>query len=71
MSGDPVGVSLNGTVGVTNPGHAGANTPQGVARMTTSTCWGSGDELTDEGSGSVDAAVGMAIDPYRKSQINS
>ena len=35
--------------------------------MTTVDVLGSGDELTDEASGSVDAAMWIVIDPYRRS----
>jgi hypothetical protein len=46
VSGDPAGVSLNATVGVTNPGGRGHN-PHRVAKMTTVDVLGRVDELTD------------------------
>jgi hypothetical protein len=39
--------------------------------MTTVDVLGTGDELTDESGGSVDVAMGMAIDPYRKSPVDT
>ena len=46
MSGDPAGVSLNATVGVTNPGN-GAGTITRVAKMTAVDVLGRVDELTE------------------------
>ena len=68
MSGDPAGVSLNATVGVTNPGNGGAQSPR-VAKMTAVDVLGRFDELTDGTGGSVDVVTGAAIGPYRKSRI--
>jgi hypothetical protein len=45
--GDSAGVSLNATVGVTNPGNGGAQSPR-VAQMTAVDVLGRVDELTDE-----------------------
>ena len=68
MSGDPAGVSLNATVGVTNPGNGGAQFPR-VAKMTAVDELGRVDELTDGTGGSVDAVMGPAIGPYWKSRL--
>lgn len=68
MSGDPAGVSLNATVGVTNPGNGGAQSPR-VAQMTAVDVLGRVDELPDGTGGSVDAVMGAAVGPYRKSRL--
>jgi hypothetical protein len=71
VSGDPAGVSLNATVGVTNPlGMAEAQSPR-VAKMTGVDVLGRVDELTDGTGGSVDAVMGAAIGPYRKSRLTT
>ena len=68
MSGDPAGVSLNATVGVPTPGTAGAQSPR-VAKITAVDVVGRVHELTDGTGGSVDAVMGAAIGPYRKSRL--
>ena len=68
MSGDLAGVSLNATVGVTNPGNGAAQSPR-VAKMTAVDVLGCVDELADGTGGSVDAVMGAAIGPYRKSRL--
>ena len=42
---------------------------RGAAKMTAADVLGRVDELTDETGGSVDAVMGAAIDPYRKSRF--
>ncbi len=69
MSGDPAGVSLNATVGVTNPRNGGGTIPS-VAQMTAVDVLGRVDELTDGTGGSVDAVMGATIGPYPKSRVN-
>ena len=68
MSGDPAGVSLNATVGVTDPGNGGGTITR-VAEMTAVDVLGRVDELTDGTGGSVDAVMG--IDPYRESRLDT
>ena len=69
MSDDPAGVSLNATVGVTDPGNGGGTITR-VAEMTAVDVLGRVDELTDGAGGSVDAVIGAAIGPYRESRLN-
>ena len=56
MSDDPAGVSLNATVGVTDPGNGGGTITR-VAEMTAVDVLGRVDELTDGAGGSVDAVI--------------
>ena len=67
MSDDPAGVSLNATVGVTDPGNGGGTITR-VAEMTAVDVLGRVDELTDGTACAVDAATGAGIGPYRKSR---
>jgi len=68
VSGDLAGVFLNATVGVTNPGNGGAQSAR-VAKMTAVDVLGRVGEPTDGTGGSVDAVIGAAIGPYRKSRL--
>ena len=62
------GLSLNATVGVTNPGNGGAQSAR-VAKMTAVDVLGRVDEVADGTGGSVDAVTGAAIAPFRESRL--
>jgi hypothetical protein len=61
-------VSLNATAGVINPGNGGGTIPK-VRQNDCRYVLGRVDELTDGTGGSVDAVMGAAIGPYRKSRL--
>ena len=61
-------MSLHDTVGVTDS-EAGAAQAPGFGRMTAVDVLGRVDELADGTGGSVDAATGAAIGPYRKFRL--
>ena len=64
------GVAERGRSGDQPRRRRGVHAPE-VTRMTAVDVLGSGNELTDGTGGSVDAVMGAAIGPYRKSRFNA
>ncbi len=66
---DAAAVSLNGTVGVTNPRGTRITLAPGFVRRTVITLSGRVNELTDGMVCSADAVTEAEIGPYRKSRL--